>query len=406
VMNNKIKILLIGLALVCAAALVIAFQLNVYSKNLRIEFTQKEQEFQTEKQTLNQQLSSITDAKKKLDVQFSDLRAKFDALGKENDILKNKFDLVTKERASLVEKVTSLADEKKTLEEEVKKLKASGGLVQEPMAGASTSTDDSYWATVLRDKASLEIQAKNLDTQVSDLQLKLSTAMEEGRKIDLQLKTVLDSKRDLERKIIYNEKLSQSLSEDLVREKRDKRAITDQVETLRNENFELKSRLMALGDKKTSLEGKVVDLQQEREILAKRLAELDSVLQERVDQIIEVKNDLKAARSESKKVSTKDSRVVQLQPIVVKAQDEASPVFGEKSGAASGQVLAINEENNFVIVDVGEQDGIKVGQTFAISRNGQNVATVEVIQTRKEISAADIKTVSSGAKIKIGDTVS
>ena len=46
-----------------------------------------------------------------------------------------------------------------------------------------------------------------------------------------------------------------------------------------------------------------------------------------------------------------------------------------------------------------------MGQIFNVSRNGQNIATVEVIQTRKEISAADIKTVSSGAKIKIGDAV-
>jgi len=52
--------------------------------------------------------------------------------------------------------------------------------------------------------------------------MKLSTAMEEGRKIDLQLKTVLEAKRDIERKIVYNEKLSQTLSEDLVREKRDR----------------------------------------------------------------------------------------------------------------------------------------------------------------------------------------
>lgn len=404
-MNNRIKVLLVGLALVCAAALVIAFQLNAYSKNLRNEFTQKEQEFQNEKQSFNQQLSSITDAKKKLDAQFSDMRAKFDAIAKENDGLKNKFDLVTKERASLVEKVTSLADEKKALEEEVKKMKESGGAFLSTSAPVG-STDDAYWANVLRDKATLEIQAKSFGTQISDLQLKLSTAMEEGRKIDLQLKTVLEVKRDLERKINYNEKLSQTLSEDLVREKRDKKAIAEQMETMRNENFELKSRLMALGDKKTSLEGKVVDLQQEREILAKRLSELDSVLQERVDQIIEVKNDLKAARADSRKVSTKDSRVVQLQPIVVKAQDGSKGIFSEKASEASGQVLAINEENNFVIIDIGEKDGVRVGRTFNISRNGQNVATVETIQTRKEISAADIKTVSSGAKIKIGDTVS
>jgi len=41
------------------------------------------------------------------------------------------------------------------------------------MMSVSTPTgpeDDAYWANVLRDKASLEIQVKNLDTQVSDLQ--------------------------------------------------------------------------------------------------------------------------------------------------------------------------------------------------------------------------------------------
>ena len=34
-MNNKIKILLVGLAVVCAASLVIAFQLNTVNKALR-----------------------------------------------------------------------------------------------------------------------------------------------------------------------------------------------------------------------------------------------------------------------------------------------------------------------------------------------------------------------------------
>jgi cell shape-determining protein MreC len=160
---------------------------------------------------------------------------------------------------------------------------------------------------------------------------------------------------------------------------------------------------MSLGDKKTSLEGKLVDLQQEREILAKRLSELDQTLQDRVDQIVQVKDDLKAARAETKGVSTKDSRVVQLQPIVVKATEEET---SKRKTPSAGQVLAINEENNFVIIDMGEQDGIKVGQTLTIYRNNQKIAAVEVIQTRKEISAADIKNISAGSKIKIGDMVS
>jgi chromosome segregation ATPase len=405
-MNSKIKILLVGLAAVCAIALMIAFQLNGVNKSLRSQFALKEQEFQSEKQGLSQQLSSTLEAKKRLDAEMGDLRVKFDSVAKEKDSLKDKFDLVTKERASLVEKVQDLAKQKKKLEDEVVQLKKTGGSEFSPSSiiPTSTPTDDAYWATVLRDKASLEIQVKNLTTQLTDLQLKTEKAMEEGRKLDLQLKTVIGARIDLERRIVYNEKLAETLSEDLVREKRDKKAVVDQLDGLRQENYELKSRLMALGDKKISLETKVVDLQSEREVLAKRLAELDQILQERVDQIIQVKNDLKSARNEAKNISAKDSRVVQLQPIVVKASEEGPA--GNRKAPTAGQVLAINEENNFVIIDLGEQDGSRVGQVFSIYRNTQKIASIEIIQTRKEISAADIKNVSSGAKIKIGDTVS
>jgi DNA repair exonuclease SbcCD ATPase subunit len=407
-MNNKIKILLISLASLCALALIIAFQLNAVNKSLRAQFSLKESEFQNEKQSLNQQLASTLEAKKKLDAQLADLRGKFDVLTKEHEGVKGKFDLVTKERATLVEKVQDLAKQKKELELEVAGLKKSGATMEDtqavaaPAPGASAA-DDAYWANILREKAALEIQVKNLTTQLSDAQLKVGKAMEEGRKLELEIKTLSETKGDLERRITYNEKLAETLSEDLVREKRDKKAIAEQAMNLRTENFELKARLMALGDKKTSLETRLVDLQQEREVLSKRLSELDSILQDRVDQIIQVKDDIKNVRAQAKEASAKDSRVVQLQPIVVKAQEGGSS--GKKLPAA-GQVLALNEENNFVITDLGEDDGVKVGQTFSIYRGTQKIASVEVIQTRKEISAADIKNVNSGAKIKIGDMVS
>lgn len=408
-MNNKIKILLISLACLCAFALIIAFQLNAVNKSLRTQYALKESEFQNEKQNLSRQLASTLEAKKKLDAQLADLRGKFEVLTKEHEGVKGKFDLVTQERATLVEKVQDLAKQKRELEDEVGRLKKSGAtrgdgeaaVFSSQVSGASP-TDDAYWANILREKASLEIQVKNLGTQLSDVQLKAEKAMEEGRKLELQIKTLSETKGDLERRIVYNEKLAETLSEDLVREKRDKKAITDQAVNLRTENFELKARLMALGDKKTSLETRLVDLQQEREVLAKRLSELDQILQDRVDQIIQVKDDIKNVRAQAKEASAKDSRVVQLQPIVVKAREGSS----SKKLPTAGQVLALNEENNFVITDLGEDDGVKVGQTFSIYRNTQKIAAVEVIQTRKEISAADIKSVTAGAKIKIGDMVS
>ncbi|MFH1691546.1 MAG: hypothetical protein ABIC68_03110 [Candidatus Omnitrophota bacterium] len=412
-MNNKIKMLLVGLAVLCAISLVVAFQLNAVNKSLRSQFAFKEQEYLQEKQSLNQQLSSVLETKKKLDVEIGDLRAKFDSVAQERDKLKDKFDFVTKERGTLVERVQELAKQKKELEDAVEELKktksravSSAGAAQPYVpttTSAATSGDDAYWANLLREKASLEMQVKNLSQQSEDYRLKAEEAMEEGRKLDLQYKTVAEAKGDLERRLEYNEKLAEALSEDLVREKRDKKAVVLQLENLRQENFQLKNRLVAVGDKKTSLESKVVDLQQEREILAKRLSELDSILQDRVDQIIQVKDDLKAARVQANTADLRDSRVVQLQPIVVKAQQD---VQSGKALPMAGQVLAVNDENNFVIIDLGQDDGIKVGQTFSIFRNSQKIASVEVIQARKEISAADIKQISSGSQIKIGDVVS
>lgn len=413
-MNNKIKILLVGLAVLCAISLIIAFQLNAVNKSLRSQFVFKEQEFQQEKQNLTQQLSSVLETKKKLDVELGDLRAKFDSVAQERDKLKDKFDFVTKERGTLVERVQELAKQKKELEDTIKELKKSKTTSGQsraatesyivPQATSTTSGDDAYWANVLREKTSLEFQVKTLAQQVDEYRLKGEQAMEEGRKLDLEMKTVTEAKNDLERRLEYNEKLAEALSEDLVREKRDKKAVVLQLENLRQENFQLKNRLVALGDKKTALETKVVDLQQEREILAKRLSELDNILQDRVDQIIQVKDDLKAARIQADKADVKDSRVVQLQPIVVKAsQDETKP---GKTLPTAGQVLAVNDENNFVIIDLGQDDEVKVGQTFSVFRNSQKIATIEVIQSRKEISAADIKHIGSGAQIKIGDVVS
>ena len=99
-MNNKIKVLLIGLAALCAIALLIAFQLNAVNKSLRSQFAIKDSEFQTEKQSLNQQLASVLETKKKLDAELGELRTKFESVTKERDGIKDKFDLVTKERAT------------------------------------------------------------------------------------------------------------------------------------------------------------------------------------------------------------------------------------------------------------------------------------------------------------------
>lgn len=69
----------------------------------------------------------------------------------------------------------------------------------------------------------------------------------------------------------------------------------------------------------------------------------------------------------------------------------------------SGAVLSINDESDFVIIDLGENSSIQIGDNLSIYRDGQYIAAIEVIQVRKEVSAADIK--QKTADIQRGDQV-
>jgi len=98
---------------------------------------------------------------------------------------------------------------------------------------------------------------------------------------------------------------------------------------------------------------------------------------------------------------------VNLPPIVVRpgAQEFSTeePAVISQTEAGEGKVLAINRENNFVVIDLGEAAGIKVGNTFHVYREDQPIATIQAIQTRRDIAACDIK--QETETIKIGDTI-
>ena len=60
--------------------------------------------------------------------------------------------------------------------------------------------------------------------------------------------------------------------------------------------------------------------------------------------------------------------------------------------------------NNFVIVDLGQENSsVSVGNALKVYRNSNEIATLEVIQVRRDICAADIKDKTS--ELKVGDIV-
>lgn len=66
-------------------------------------------------------------------------------------------------------------------------------------------------------------------------------------------------------------------------------------------------------------------------------------------------------------------------------------VAAEDPSIPNGKILTVNEDHQFVVIGLGEKDGVSPGMKFKVLRGGEEVGTVEVIETRPHIAAADIK---------------
>ena len=313
--------------------------------------------------------------------------------------MKKNYDRISQERNQLTEK----------LQEALAKESAQQ---PETSAPALESEGDEYWAHVLKQKAELEVQLSNLKDDIRNNQIKMNEFTRDKSNLDLEVEKLTKEKNDIQRQLEYNGKMVDSLTLQLVREKDDKRKIEKHTSLFKEENYALRVRLKEVMSNKVALEKKLKDTEDKRIELYGRLNKMDLLLQDRLSDVIDVKQDLTDIRKGSIPAS---SSAVELSPIVVRsssALNQATVVKDARSESSVtdtsysprqsvARVVSINEENNFVILDVGENQGVSKGQMLSIYRGEVLIATVEVIQLRVNVCAADIK--EKTADIKVGD---
>ncbi|MDD5465805.1 MAG: hypothetical protein PHP73_05650 [Candidatus Omnitrophica bacterium] len=175
----------------------------------------------------------------------------------------------------------------------------------------------------------------------------------------------------------------------------------DALKTLKAENEEFTRQLKSLSSRKIILDQKIQSLQETNSALEKRLNEMNTMLVNRMPQAGSlgsesdmIKSGVPAATLEKKRES------VELPAIIVRSsfspEKPVVPAFG-------GKILAVNTDNNFVIIDLGSASGVKVGDMFNVYRAQKSIGSIAVIQIRDSISACDIKRTST--PLKIGDNI-
>ncbi|MBI4706691.1 MAG: hypothetical protein HY761_02020 [Candidatus Omnitrophica bacterium] len=214
----------------------------------------------------------------------------------------------------------------------------------------------------------------------------------------------------MKQQLDYNQKVMDSIAQDLVREKNDKSQIVDNLKSLRGENALLSRQLKNLNNRKFDLEKKLQQTQEEKDVLQRRMDEMETMLSDKLNYVDKLRDQLSSVRQTKENTadlegteqpaSGQKEPAVQLPAIVVRPQSTTS-IAPDSTG--QGKVVAINRESNFLIIDLGNNAGVKQGDSLHVYRGNQSIALLQVIQVRSNISACDIK--KENVPVKIGDLV-
>jgi hypothetical protein len=80
-----------------------------------------------------------------------------------------------------------------------------------------------------------------------------------------------------------------------------------------------------------------------------------------------------------------------------------STIASAQPGLMDGSVISVKDEWSFVVGDIGETQGVKIGMPLRVMRGEKKVATLRVVDVRQKICGAVIQEMDSKENVKVGD---
>ncbi len=382
-MEQKTKFILIGLV---GISIIFAF-LFIQALSSKQQIKRQRDDLKEENITLGTKVSKLESGLRDYANKVSALKKELDDVAREKKEIENKYEVVNKEKDELVQRLGALPAVREAA----------------PTTEALPQAQDAYWAGVVKAKTDLELQLTQLRSELKSTQITNEDLQRQKSALELDIKNLASEKDDLKRQVEYNQKLIDSISEGFVRERNDRVKIQDSFKLLKNENTLLTRQLKSLNNRKTTLERKLQEIQEANAAMERRFSEMGAMLTDKLSQINELKQRLDAGTSGTAQpeAPSQNKESVELPPIVVRPQTETA--IEEAVITLAGRILAVNKDGNFVIIDLGGDKGLKTGDALQVEREGKTIAEIEVIQTRKDFAACDIK--KEYEPIQIGDTV-
>ena len=140
-----------------------------------------------------------------------------------------------------------------------------------------------------------------------------------------------------------------------------------------------------------------------------RITELEAKLTKEINQKLALENELKALKQQGPVVMSggKPLDVQTAQENVAKDLEEVNleKIVVVPDGIPEGRVLSVDIDTEFVIVNLGEKDGIKQGNLLSVYRGKEYLGDIRITRVQPEMSAADLVPPFSAQLVRKNDQV-
>jgi predicted RNase H-like nuclease (RuvC/YqgF family) len=228
--------------------------------------------------------------------------------------------------------------------------------------------------------------------QAKEEQLRLSQS--ENAELKSKLEESEDAKERAEQELVTARQELTRAEEELVQTIKKHESLSESVETREAEIARLTRELEQAQSESRQVVSQLNSIQSERDQVKKQLTQLE-----------QAKHDL-----ESKVIELAEQPTVELDKVLVTGDRPAGasgymmPVSAS-STAVDGQVVVINREYDFIVMNLGKTHGLSIGQEFRIVRGNEVLGRVKVEKVYDELSAAALLPDSKKSSIREGDAV-
>jgi len=249
---------------------------------------------------------------------------------------------------------------------------------------------ESQLEEVLKVKATLEQEKEALTKAKTDLEAKVQG-------LNGQVTSLMDKAKELADQIATEKQAADDAKAELTSTKADLDDASTRLEAERREKLGLADELAKAKQDVKQVQNDLTQLRQAKEALERRVKEM--MTGGTAPETIVVTPQGGAMAAAGAPVATMAKPVPPVQQV--------PPLKGAGTGtpASSGSVLVVNKEFNFIVVSLGEKDGVKPGQFLEVLRAGKVIGKVQIERVYENMSAANLLPEQTKTEIKEGDTV-